>query len=112
MSFIRGGETITIKRRSEAGVDDFGNPTYTTTTITVKQALIAFGGSAEPVDAEREAIDARITVYLPAGTVVEEGDVFIIRSVSWVKDGTLQSWTNPFTSFDSGVVIQLRKRNG
>lgn len=112
MSFIRGGETITIKRRSEAGVDDYGNQTYTTTTVTVKQALIAFGGSAEPIDAEREALDAKITAYLPSGTVIEEGDVFIIRNSSWVKDGNPLSWTNPFTSFESGVVVQLRKRNG
>lgn len=112
MSFIRGGETITIKRRSEAGVDDYGNQTYTTTTITVKDALIAFGATSEPIDAERDAVDAKITAYLPSGTVIQEGDVFTIRNSSWVKDGTPETWTNPFTSFESGVVVQLRKRNG
>ena len=44
--------------------------------------------------------------------VIEEGDVFIIRNSQWVKDGTSETWTNPFTSFESGVVVQLRKRNG
>lgn len=112
MSFIRGGETITITRRSAAATDDFGNKTYTTTTITVKDALIAFGATEEPIDAERDAVDAKITVYLPSGTVIQEGDRFTIRNSSWVKDGTPETWTNPFTSFESGVVIQLRKRNG
>ena len=112
MSFIRGGETITIKRRSEAGLDEFGNQTYTFTSITIKDALIAFGATSEPVDAERNPVDVKLTAYFPAATVIEEGDIFIIRNSSFVKDGAAETWTNPFTSFDSGVVVQLRKRNG
>lgn len=112
MSFIRGGETITIRRRSESGVDDYGNPTYTTTTITLKDALVAFGSTDEPIDPERDAVDAKIVVYLPAGTVIVDGDEFTIRNSTWVKDGLASIWTNPFTSFDSGVVVNLRQRNG
>jgi len=112
MSFIRGGETIQIKRRAIIGENDFGNPTYGLTTITIKNALIGFGSTTEPVDAERDAIDARITIYLPSGTVIEEGDSFIIRGIDWVKDGISQEWVSPFPSFDAGVVVQLRKRNG
>lgn len=112
MSFIRGGETIQIKRRTITGENDFGNPTYSLTTITIKDALIGFGSTNEPVDAERDAVDAKITVYFPTGTVIEDGDVFVIRNLSWVKDGISQQWVSPFTSFDAGVVVQLRKRDG
>jgi hypothetical protein len=112
MSFIRGGETITIKRRSKAATDDYGNPIYTTLSIAVKDALIAFGSTDEPVDAGRNAVDNSITAYLPNGTEVLDGDVFVIRSTTWVKDGEPQSFTNPFTSFDGGTVVKLRKRNG
>jgi hypothetical protein len=112
MSFIRGGETVTIRRRSETSVDDFGNPVYSTTTITVKDALVAFGSTDEPVDAERNAIDSKITIYLPNGTTVQDGDIFIIRNTNWVQDGQYQSWVSPFTSFEAGTVVQLRKRIG
>lgn len=112
MSFIRGGETITIVRRSKASTDDYGNPTYVTTSVTVKDALIAFGATDEPVDAGRNAIDNAITVYLPTGTEIQEGDRFVIRSTQWVKDGDPQELTNPFTNFDGGIVIRLRKRIG
>ena len=112
MSFIRGGETITIRRRSAASTDDYGNPTYTTTTITVKDALIAVGGTSEPIDAERDAVDSRLTIYLPNGTVIEDGDVFIIRNSQWVKDGSAEQWVSPFTGFEGGTVLPVRKRIG
>ena len=112
MSFIRGGETITIKRRSQASVDDYGNPTYTTSTITIKDALIAIGATSEPVDAERDANDAKVTIYLPAGTVIENGDVFIVRNSQWEKDGEALEWQSPFYNFEAGVVIPLRRKSG
>ena len=112
MSFIRGGETITIRRRSETSVDDYGNPTYSLTTITVKDALVAFGSTDEPIDASRDAIDSKITIYLPNGTAIQDGDTFIIRNTNWVQDGQYQSWVSPFTSFEAGTVVQLRKRVG
>jgi hypothetical protein len=112
MSFIRGGETITIRRRSVASTDDYGNPTYTTTNITIKDALIAVGGTSEPVDAERDAVDSSLTLYLPRDTVVQDGDVFIIRNSQWVKDGSAQQWVSPFVNFEAGVVVPVRKRVG
>lgn len=112
MSFIRGGETITIKRRSALSVDDYGNKTYSTTTITVKEALIAIGGSSEPIDVARDAVDASLTAYLPNGTQVQDGDIFIIRGSQWVKDGNAQQWVSPFQGLETGVVVPLRRRNG
>jgi hypothetical protein len=112
MSFIRGGETITIRRRSAASTDDYGNPTYTTTTITVKDALIAFGATSEPIDVGRDPIDNSITAYLPNGTTIQEGDLFVIRGTNWLKDGDPQTFTNPFNSFEGGTIVKLRKRNG
>lgn len=112
MSFIRGGETITIRRRSKASTDDYGNPTYTTTTITVKDALIAVGGTSEPVDAERDAVDSKLTIYLPNGTAVLDGDVFVIRNTNWVKDGSAEQWASPFIGLDGGVIVPVRKRVG
>lgn len=110
--FIRGGETITIKRRSVTATDDFGNPTHTTTTIVVKDALIAVGGGSEPIDVARDAVDSSLTIYLPNGTQVQDGDVFIIRNSQWVKDGSVQEWVSPFPSSLAGVVVPVRKRRG
>ena len=112
MTFIRGGETIKIKRRSATATDDYGNNTYSTTIITVRDALIGIGGSSEPADATRDAVDATVTAFLPNGTKVEQGDVFIIRGSEWVKDGSPHEWVSPFSNFETGVVVPLRKRRG
>jgi N-acyl-D-aspartate/D-glutamate deacylase len=112
MSFIRGGETITIRRRSAASTDDYGNPTYTTTTITVKDALVAIGASTEPIDASRDPIDAKLTLYLPNEVVIEDGDTFVIRNTSWVKDGQGEDWVSPFVGLEGGRVVSVRRRSG
>lgn len=112
MSFIRGGETITIKRRSATSTDAYGNNTYALTTITVKDALVAIGGTSEPIDVNRDAVDSQLTVYLPNGTEVQDGDIFVIRNSQWQKAGAGLEWVSPFASFEAGVVVPLRKRNG
>ena len=112
MSFIRGGETITIKRRSATATDAYGNPTYTTTTITVKDALVAIGASTEPVDASRNPLDAKLTLYLPNEVTVQDNDTFVIRGTNWVKDGQTEEWISPFEGLDGGRVIPVRRRVG
>lgn len=112
MSFIRGGETITIKRRSATARDTHGNNTYSEVTITVRDALIAIGTSSETIDPARDAVDATLTAYLPNGTEVRDGDVFIIRGSKWVKDGSAMEWVSPFPATEAGVVVPLRRRRG
>lgn len=111
MSFIRGGETITIKRRSETSTDAHGNPTHSFTQITIRDALIGIGGTSEPIDPQRDAIDATLTLYLPQGTTILPGDRFIIRGTEWLKDGSAQEWVSPFP-METGVVVPVRRRVG
>ena len=112
MSFIRGGETIQIKRKTAGAPDDWGNPTYTYQTITVHDALIAVDGTDAPVDAARDAVDARISVYLPRNVEILDEDILIIRSTEWVMDGTAQKWIPPFSGLDGGQMIPVRQRRG
>ena len=112
MSFIRGGETIVIKRRTSTSKDDWGNSTYSVATITVKDALLAIGGTSEPVDPTRDAIDATVTLYLPNGTQIQDGDRFLIRGTEWVKDGDALEWISPFPASSAGVVVKVRRRRG
>lgn len=111
MSFFRGSETVVIKRRSATATDDYGNKTYSTTTITVQNCMIGFGMGNEPVATDRDAIDTSLTIYMPNGTQVEASDRFVIRGTEFVKDGDAEVWTPPF-DFDVGVVVKVRKRNG
>lgn len=111
MSFFRGNETITIKRRSANSVDEYGNTTHSLTTITVHGCMIGVTTGNEPIDINRDAVDAKLTLYLPNGTAVESGDRFVVRGTEWVKDGDAQNWVPPF-DFEVGVVVNVRKRSG
>lgn len=110
--FIRGGEHVIIKRRTQIGVDEYGNERWETTDIHIRDALIAFGSTDEPVEVDRNPIDNSLTLYLPPETRVESGDVFHIRATDFVKDGIAQEWVSPFDSFPVGVVLKLRRRDG
>lgn len=113
MSFIRGQETIQIKRRTQNAVDEWGNASYSTTTITVKNVAIAIGTTSDDVDPARDAVDATVTLYLPNGTQVLDGDTFIVRGSAWQRAGEAENWVSPFgIGFETGVVVPLRRRRG
>lgn len=111
MSFFRGSETVIIKRRSANSVDEYGNKTFSVTTITVHNVMIGFGTQNETVDPNREPSDTALTLYLPNGTQVQPGDRFIVRGTEFVKDGDAQNWVPPF-DFDVGVIVNVKRRNG
>mgnify|MGYP000170277413 CR=1 FL=1 len=108
---IRGDEPIVIIRRSQDGTDDYGNPTYDKTEILIRDGLFSLGSSSEPTDVERDALDASLTLYLPEGTLIQDGDEFEIRNTVWVKDGSAQTWPSP-VGLSTPVVVNVRRRVG
>lgn len=112
MSLIQGGEPIIIKRRSVDGTDAYGNPIFETRDIVIRHALIAIDKTSESMDPERTAYDAEVTLYIPRGTEIQEGDRFLIRNSLWEKKGSPEEWVSPFPSGSDGIVIPLRRRRG
>lgn len=109
---IRTDEPIFIHRRVEGHKDEYGNPTFATETILVRNVLFAFQGGSEPVQVEREPLDARLSLYFPPGTEILDGDEFEIRETMWVKDGEPDEWQKIWPGFTPGVVVRVRKRVG
>lgn len=109
---IRGSETVTIKRTvTTDNVDKYNMPIVSKQNITVKNCLIAFGSTNKEVVVNRNPEDAQLTVYMPKGTVVLDGDVFVIRNTEFVKDGMPADWVSPFP-IQTGVVVIVRRRHG
>lgn len=109
---IRGDEPIWHYTRSVTGVDAHGNDTYSKTSTLIRDALFAYTGTSEPVEVNRNAVDATLTLYLPEGTVVSDGDEFEIRGSRWVKDGDPEEWPQLWPGFTPPVVVQVRRRRG
>lgn len=109
---IRGNEPIIIIRHTETGTDAYGNPEKSTQEILIRDGLFSYGSTNEPSLVDRDPVDAQLTLYLPNGTEIREDDIFEIRGVEWVKDGTPQEWPQLWPGFAPDVVVQVRKRRG
>ncbi len=105
------GETVTIVRRTLGSVDDYGNPTATTSNVTVTGCLVGWGMTNEPALADADPVATQVTLYMPAGTTVQDGDEFIVRGDTFVKDGMAQAWSS-MLNVSKGVVVMLRRRDG
>lgn len=105
------GEPISVIRRAYSSVDDYGNPTWTTSTVSVGNGLVGFGPTGEPVETDRDSIEERATLYFPAGVDIEDGDIFLIRGQRWVKDGHSQEWAS-MQNVSKGVVVPIRRTDG
>lgn len=113
MSFIRGGETIIIKRKSSSGeFDEHGLPIESVSQKVIRDCLIAFGATDESAEVDGNPEKTSLTLYLPPETKIEAGDSFIIRNTEFVKDGSPSEWMSPFDAFPAGVVVQVRRKRG
>jgi len=109
---VRTDEPIIIHRRSQNGTDQYGNPTFTVEEILVRDALFAWGTTEEPVEVSRDPLEAKLTLYFPYGTVIQDGDEFEIRETMWVKDGEPNEWQQLWPGFEPGVVVGVRRKVG
>ena len=109
---IRGDEPIFIIRKNATGaVDQYGNETATTSEILIRDALFAYNDSSDSNEVNRNPKEAKLTIYLPQGTEVRDGDLFEIRETLWVQDGTPDDW-GIVNNFEAGVVITVRRHRG
>jgi hypothetical protein len=105
------GQTIQVIRQGYSTTDAYGNPTSTETTSNIDNVLVGYGATSEPNDVNRDPIDAHLTLYMPAGTDVQDGDAYLINGEHWVKDGIGQHWQS-VQGTAVGVVVYVRRRDG
>ena len=106
-----GAQTVSIVRRSAVATDDYGLDTYSQTTTTVAGCLVAPGGSSDTSETNRDPSDDALTIYLPAGTVTQAGDLFIVGDATYERDGRADSWFDP-NGWPVGVVVNVKRRLG
>lgn len=109
---LQGVETVTIRRTVDGSADDYGLPSHTVSTIDVPNVLVGFGSTSEAVNAGANPQDSAVTLYFPNGTLIEQGDEFIVRGEVWVKDGRQADWVSPFVGLVPGVVVSVRQSLG
>lgn len=104
------GETITLIRRVVTGRDAQGNQIYGETTTDVSGAYDPAIGF-ERTDG-MDQVSSQPQVYLPAGTVVGSVDAVVVRGLRFEVDGVANVWNSPFTGWNAGVVVPLKRVTG
>lgn len=112
MSFP-AGETVTLIRRGAvSGRDGFGNDVYAPDVeIDVEGCAVAPTAGSEDVQA-RDQVTGHLTVWLPAGTVVNATDRARFRGELFDVVGPSQAWRSPFTGRPSPVQVGLLRVTG
>jgi hypothetical protein len=111
------GETVTHIVRTASGRDGDGNDTWTETSMVINNVAVAprdsNGSSTSNEQTQgRDTVTIGLTIGLPSGTVVAAVDRFIIRGNTYDVEGQPESLLNPFTGWNPGLPVALKRVTG
>lgn len=105
------GKTVTIRKRTVSGRDDYNNDTYAFVEENIAQCVVQPGGSSEETDfADRLTDD--ITVFFPFGTDISYIDAIVLDGVEYEVRGVPQEWRSPFSGNTSPIQVSAVKVAG
>lgn len=110
------GEKITVLT---AGYDDdpysgelVQSWEFAPTGIDWPNVAVADSGSVEPLNVARTPVDSDFTLYFPSEATVTSDNRVIVRGLTCEVVGRPFLWSNPFTGWTPGLVVQCKIREG
>lgn len=110
------GESVTVL---SAGLDEdpySGEFTpsweWAPTETVVSGVAVALGGSLEPLEAGRSAVDSDFDLFFPPDAVVTSDNRVVVRGLECDVAGRPFLWRSPFTGWTPGLVVQVKIREG
>ena len=110
------GEPVTVLT---AGFDDDPYSTdltrsweWTPSEVVVEGVAVAPGGSTEPLEVGRNAVDSDFDLFMPADAVVTHDNRVVVRGLTCDVVGRPFRWSSPFTGWTPGLVVQCKIREG
>lgn len=106
------GHAVTVTHLSvseNVTVDGFKKKTEKRRDI---QAIVDAPAAAEPRSGAAQVATIDHVLYLPAGTVVEAADRFIINGTTFEVEGEAVAITNPFTETTFYTELKVRRWHG
>lgn len=110
------GETVTVLT---AGFDE--DPysgdleqswEWSPSEVEVANVGVASGGSTEPLEAGRNAVDSDFDLFFPADAEVSSDNRVVVRGLTCDVVGRPFLWRNPFTGWTPGLVVNAKIREG
>lgn len=93
---------------------DTSTPSWdaTPTSVDVTGVAVEPRPSGEPLQDARNQVTSGFTLYFPPGTTVTPQNRVIVRGSTYDVLGEPAEWTNPFTGWNPGIVVQVERSEG
>lgn len=108
------GETVLLHRFTGSGRDSHNNvvPAYADPE-TIDGVAVAPGSSSEPRNGASQRVITQMSIYPPAGLVVDPRDQFTVRGKRYAVEGDMSgAWVDPFTGWAPGSEVTLKRVTG
>ena len=110
------GETVTVvsagprydSYSDSTSYDDWDHPT----SVDIPGVAVAPGGSSEPTEAAREAVESDFDLYFPPDAAVNSSDRVTVRGLTCDVVGRPFAYRSPFTGWAPGLVVKAKIKEG
>lgn len=110
------GETVTVQTPGTVTDPYSGEsaPSWNVppTETTVEHVAVADGGSTEPTQDARDAVDSDFDLIFPPDAVVTAQDRVVVRGLVCDVAARPFLWSSPFTGWTPGLVVKVKIREG
>jgi hypothetical protein len=104
---------VTVVRVRPLGYDDNGDPIEgEASRLTIDGCAVAPRSSSDITDRGRQGVIVGLSLFAPYGADITHGDRVEVDGVPYEVDGEAGSWKNPFTEWEAGVEVALRRAAG
>jgi hypothetical protein len=111
VTFLFGQPITLLKRVKRTQPDSFGNDVFDAVPQVTVTGAFNPGTSVELVQGE-DILTTQPTVMLPPGTQVAAIDAVQVDGLVYEVDGSPNAPVNPFTGWQPGVVVKLKRVTG
>lgn len=107
-------ESVTVQSPGTS-TDPYSGETVTdwsTPTERVERCAVAPGGSSEPSEVARTAIDSDFDLIFGYDPSVTAADRIVVRGLTCEVDGHPFAFRSPFTGWEPGTLVRVKIREG
>ena len=101
------GVTVTV-RSVTTTTDPLGNTSEVTSDVAWGPCAVAPRYATESVDPRVPPVIVGKVVYGPTAAINSD-DLLIFEGVTWQVDGEPGAWLNPFTGWDAGIEVPVKR---
>lgn len=104
---------MAIVRVRPQGEDQYGDPIEgESARTTIEGAYVAPRESSEPSERGRVGVIVGLTLFAPYDTDLLHTDQIEVDGTLYEIEGEPGQWRNPFTDWEAGLTVALRRATG